>query len=466
MCTGLIAGKEASFDKVLLVARNEDSKNTNWDKCLTFRQHPQYKDDHEKKHCIKDNKWILSNGLEVEIPKNAFSYHSIPDSPTCSNKKDTILQRYEFEARGINKKHVAISATNSMEDVSERVLMLDPFVKSGIEESIITTLLLPQAETAYHGVSLLGKYVEQYGASEGNAVLFADINEAWYMEIASGHHWIAVKVPQDSYIAVANGLRIHDIDLSDTDSVIHSKGLYEFVDHYHLLENPNLSSFNFAQAFGNLGNPYNTDRVWLIQKILTPSIKQATRLKQYPLFMKPDRLIKLEDVFEIMRSNYKNTVLENHAERCIGVDRTIESHVLTINKNMPDAFKGMIWQSISSPLGAPYMPIFTEFTEIPEDYTVALNSYAPVPACWAFRSLHAKQNVLNEKDKNEIAKKWKDSEQNFLENYRAFTHKSTYTEEDIKLAQRYSNQALYSMYQLALDMYPRYNVFEKEEEFA
>ena len=45
-------------------------------------------------------------------------------------------------------------------------------------EAIIPTLILPQAKTAKEGVELLGRYVEQYGAGEGNSLYLADVNEA------------------------------------------------------------------------------------------------------------------------------------------------------------------------------------------------------------------------------------------------------------------------------------------------
>lgn len=81
-------------------------------------------------------------------------------------------------------------------------------------------------------------------------------------------HWIAVKVPDDSYAMIANGLRIHGVDL-DAPDVMHSKGLLDFVKQHKLLEKPDASSFNFAKAFGVIGDVYNVDREWLGQSMLT-----------------------------------------------------------------------------------------------------------------------------------------------------------------------------------------------------
>jgi dipeptidase len=170
--------------------------------------------------------------------------------------------------RGINEKNLAVSATNSL-TINPNAAKADPLLASGgIAECVIPTLILPQAETAVEAVRLLGSYVEQYGASEVNGVLFGDPDAVWYFENGSAHHWIAVKVPDDNYLVVANGMRVHGIDLESSD-VLCSDGLYEFVVENGLLEHPDRQDFDFAQAFGILGVPTNEDRIWLAQSILS-----------------------------------------------------------------------------------------------------------------------------------------------------------------------------------------------------
>ena len=55
---------------------------------------------------------------------------------------------------------------------------------------------------AREGVERLGALVEQHGISEESAVVFADDNETWYMEIYSGHQWAAIRFPDDSYAVI------------------------------------------------------------------------------------------------------------------------------------------------------------------------------------------------------------------------------------------------------------------------
>lgn len=177
-----------------------------------------------------------------------------------------------------------------------------------------------------------------------------DEKDAWYFEIGSCHHLIAVRVPDDSYLVVPNCIRVHEVDIDDTENAKHSKDLFEFVTAHNLLNNANRHSFNFAKAFvrsssimnGELEPYYNVDRIWFAQSILSPSIKQPVRMEEYPLFLKPNQKISVDDIFKVLRATYENTELKGIATRPIGVVRTTESHVMTVASSMPCNLKGVI----------------------------------------------------------------------------------------------------------------------------
>lgn len=384
MCTSIVAGSQATADGIILLSRNEDFTRNNWNKYMVFRPHPEYR----CKPFSTEERWTLGNGLTVQVPKKAFSYNAMPDAAGPAEATGAIGDRFFFEERGINERNVALSATNSLA-INDQAAQADPLLPSGgIAECVIPTLILPQAETAIEAVELLGHYVEKYGASEVNGVLIGDPDGAWYFENGSAHHWIAVKVPDDSYLAVANGMRVHGVDLCSS-GVRCSSGLYDFVVRHKLLKRPDKSDFDFAKAFGVLGNPYNQDRIWLAQSILTPSHSQKPREPQYPLFMKPDHPIHVQDVMKVLRATYEGTILDGKATRPIGYVRTAESHILTLDRGMPPELRGLIWQAISTPLGAPYMPFFAVMDDIPQGYRRGDNIYAQSSAYWAFRGLFA-----------------------------------------------------------------------------
>lgn len=372
-CTGLIVGKGASADGSIMIARNEDFGINNWNKHLEFRP-------------AQDNEagdWDLGNGLVVPMPKHFFAYSAIPDwdAHTVNNEGKF------YEERGINEHNVAISATTSAE-INERVAKIDPLNDNGVIEAVIPTLILPQATSAKHAVDLLGHYIETYGAGEGNSLYIADVNEAWLFEIGSGHHWIAVKVPNDSYAMIANGLRVHGVNL-DSKDVVHSANLFEFVQEQKLLAKPNKKSFNFAKAFGVIADVYNVDREWLGQKMLTPSKKQKTRMEQYPLFLKPDQKISVNDVAEVLSATYEGTSLEEKGQRPIRVERQLESHIIQLRPEMPQELQGLIWQSFGVLPESVLVPLYTTLQDYPKAYQVGDDTYSDESAYWQFRSLTA-----------------------------------------------------------------------------
>lgn len=453
-CTTVMVGQQATKEGILLLSRNEDSGQNNWNKYLTYRKKPEYilYKDNSNSSIVQNGLWTLGNGMKVSVPSNAFSYSAMPDAISSTEASFGDGRHFLFEERGINEKGVALSATNSTSS-NEKALHADAFVPNAISESIIPTLLLPQMTSAKHGVKLLGEYVETMGASEGNGILFGDNKELWYFEVGSGHHWMAVKVPSDKYLVVSNSLRIHSMNLNSK-NVLHSKGLYSFVKDNKLLLNPDKKEFNFAKAFGVLGESYNTDRIWLAQHLLTPSKKQAIRQSQYPLFLRPDKKVSVQKVMSVLRATYKGTPLEGIATRPIGVDRTAESHIITIDPKMPKVLQGLIWQSVSAPMFTLYMPLFDSLKRVPKSYFKGNNTYDPNSAYWSLRSLSSFAKLKKDFSTQAF---WKPYENKYLKEVKALKQsikKDIFSNPQtaIELSQQFSSSILYESQSLANEM--------------
>ena len=372
-CTSVVVGKGASADGAVIISRNEDYYINNWNKRLVL---------HPRRDSDKGEMISFKNGLKVALAPTLFRYTGLLDW-----NGDTTAADGPYEERGVNEYNLAISATNSV-DVNDAAKKADPLIDSGVIEADIPTLLLPQAKTAREAVALLGRVLKEQGAGEGNGILLAYPNEAWYMEIGSGHQWIAVKVPQDKYLFVANGLRIHDVDLTDRENVMTSPGLADFVRENHLLNKVDDRNFNFAKAFGVTGDHYNVDREWMGQHMLSPSVSQKIRADQYPLFMSPDRKISVPDIVAVLRADFNGTALahKKDADRPMGVDRTIETHIFELRDTMPNAFKVLTWQSFGSRTGAVMVPMYENaMKEVPSVLRSGSDSYETQSAYWAFR---------------------------------------------------------------------------------
>lgn len=437
-CTGLIVGKDASSDGSIIIARNEDYGITNWNKYLAYR--PAQNN--------TDSQWDLGNGLVVPMPAKFLAYSAMPDWNANTKTPDG---RY-FEERGINEFNVAVSATTSAE-ANKKAMEVDPFTGSGVIEANIPALVLSQAQTAKEGVNILGKYIEEFGAGEANSLYIADIKEVWLMEIGSGHHWIAVKVPNDSYAMMANGLRIHGVDLHSSD-VLHSKNLFRFTKQHHLLKHPKHNHFNFAKAFGVIGDLYNIDREWLGQEILSPSLSQEPRQKQYPLFLKPDEKISVANIDKVLSATYEGTELEYDGKRPIKVPRQLETHIIQLRADMPYELQGLIWQSYGILDDSVLMPIYATLHHYPKPYSAGTDNYSDNSAFWQFRALSSMASINKELYEPVLHKMWSEKEDKLYNEVSDLDQALKYSYDmdpqgAIKMASEYSSMQLKQTYKQA-----------------
>ena len=445
-CTSVMVGKGISESGSVMISRNEDFSSNDWAKHMVVYPARTYKE---------GATITLSTGLEVPAPAKSLRYTAIVDwdRSTYHTPNDGKV----FEERGVNELNVAMSTTNSAE-VNDKAKKADQLVDNGIIEQNMLGLVLAQATSAKNGVEILGRYIEQYGSGEGNGVQFADKDGIWYMETGAGHHWIAVRVPEDKYMVVANGLRIHGIDL-DSKDVMHSKGLFDMVKKNGLLENPNRKDFNFAKAFGVTGDVYNVDREWRAHSMLSPSMKLKPRQDQYPMFFSPDEKVGVDEIAAVLRSDYKGTEMEAEGKRPIAVDRNSEAHIIELYDNMPEELSAVIWQTPSNVKYSPFIPMFNIMDDIPAEYAAGTNQYDDNSAWWTFRSVGslASASVLDGKYNAVVQQVWGDMEEQFINSqpYMNSMLKSMYKQDAklaINVASDYSNGVLRTTLEKATEL--------------
>ena len=99
-------------------------------------------------------------------------------------------------------------------------------VKNGIGEEDIVTITLPYIKSAREGVLRLGKLLEKYGTYEKNGIGFQDKDEIWWLETIGGHHFIAVRIPDDHYaiIPTGQGAAGYTMPLPEKDEMFVTKG--------------------------------------------------------------------------------------------------------------------------------------------------------------------------------------------------------------------------------------------------
>ena len=65
--------------------------------------------------------------------------------------------------------------------------------------------------------------MEEKGAAEGNIVTIADKEGIWYMEILSGHQYVAILFPEDRYAVFPNTFFLGHVDFTNKERTIASK---------------------------------------------------------------------------------------------------------------------------------------------------------------------------------------------------------------------------------------------------
>ena len=141
--------------------------------------------------------------------------------PDCGGTHD----HQPFEEAGTNERGVTVTATQGLSPTDE-VLAADPYVHTGIHEAEIATILLSEAATAREGVELLKRIVETERVwEEGFGVMICDQKEQWYVEVLTGHRFLAVLLPRSVAFFEANVSVLGLLDLDDTEHIIASDDL-------------------------------------------------------------------------------------------------------------------------------------------------------------------------------------------------------------------------------------------------
>ena len=351
-CTTILVGKKASYDGSTMIARNDDSGSGRFTPKKFAVIGPQQQP--------KVYESVLSH-VKVELPDNPLRYTAVPNA---------VEGEGIWAASGVNAANVAMTATETITS-NPRVLGADPLVvyqpakdgkpevPGGIGEEDIVCLVLPYIRSAREGVARLGSLLEQYGTYEMNGIAFQDQDEIWWLETIGGHHWIARKVPDDSYVVMPNQLGIDRFDLEDarTEQRSHmcSADLEEFIEKYHL----DLSiegDLNPRDAFGShddADHVYNTPRAWVVERYFNPrTVRWDGPDADYtpvsddlPWCMVPEKKITVEDVKYVLSSHFQGTPYDPYgaygdrsmrgAYRSIGINRNDSLELLRARVGCP-----------------------------------------------------------------------------------------------------------------------------------
>lgn len=381
MCTTIVFGEKASADGSFIVARSADSSSL---KAQHFVIHPARQGQTGFYSC-KAHGGV--NDFTYPLPENSLRYTTIPNWKTQLHG-----------ACGFNEAGMGLTGTESI-FASEAALAVDPYVKeTGITEDDIADVLLCRCRTAREGAAELGRIIEAQGCGEGFGVAFVDETEVWYLETGSGHHWLAQRIPADTYFASGNQGRFQTYDPASDDQMA-SKNLVEFAVEKGLYNPETDGEFNFSKAYtrdDDRDRTYNDPRVWVMQKRLNPSLEQNPDAgRSFPVFLTPERKGTIEDAKALMRDHFAGTEHDPYGHglrgdepwRPISVFRTYEAHVMQVRPWLPKEIGQVIYVALGMADLSVFIPFYAGLTQVPASWSKGTDQCDTESAYWKFRRL-------------------------------------------------------------------------------
>ena len=374
-CTGFIIGKDLTTDGSTLYGRTEDLE-PNHNKNFVVR---------ERKYNKAGDKFVdETNGFSFDLPAVSYKYTAVPD---------VTPEQGVFDEAGFNEEGVSISATVSA-SANDDIQKVDPYVKDGIAESALTSVVLPHVKTAKEGVELLAKIVREKGAAEGNIVTIADKTGVWYMEILSGHQYAAIKFPDDKYAVFPNTFFLGSVDKNDTENTILSADLEKIAQDAGTYKEIN-GSFHVAQSYNPPLAEADRSRVWSGIKALDPNADVQYGDEYFELLHSTSDKLSLRDAMNLQRNRLEGTDFKPQDQMELdgkGIpDKTkadpvykypisnpnvMEAHIFQLKENLPASTGGgILWLAMGSPRNAPYLPYYGNISNTSQPYQEMSTAY-------------------------------------------------------------------------------------------
>jgi len=184
---------------------------------------------------------------------------------------------------------------------------------------------LLRSKTAREAIKVMTDLVAQYGwaSNEPESFYIGDKNEAWIFEIygkgksEKGCIWVALRVP-DGYICVhANKARIRTFNMKDKDNCMFAPDVISFAEKKGYYDKKRDGEFDLTNVYAP-DQPLDLlaceGRVWSAFNMAAPSLKLSSKYfraykgeKPYPLFIKPDKKLTVQDVIAMSRDRFEGT---------------------------------------------------------------------------------------------------------------------------------------------------------------
>ena len=441
-CSAFIVGKDLTADGSTLFGRTED--------------YPYAPDGgrHNQNYVVVPAK-TYKDGDKIEDESNGFTYPHLANEMKYTAVYDSDRDNGSngnFAAHGFNELGVAMTATVSATP-NDKVLKEDPLVKDGLPEASLVDLALPRAKTAREVIETVAKVLDEKGSAEGNIIVAADKNELWYMEILSGHQYVAIKFPTNKYAVFANTYYLGHVDLNDKENVIASKDVEEVAKKADNYKTDKDGNFMIAKSYGpDKYMERNRSRTYAGIKWMDPQAKVNYDDEAFDLLREPtdpNKKYTVHDVIAEQRNRFEHLpeykaddlvevgkkIDGNVYKYALGNENVIDAHVYQIKPNLPNAFGGVMWLGLAQSRNTPYVPFYGNVEDTYEAFKNRSTKYDG--KSWYWTIWHIDQMVMKYPEifGNSIQEKWKAKEAEWdKEQTERDAKYANYTDEQAKAA--------------------------------
>lgn len=405
-CTGVYVGKDVSDQGTYIIARSEDQAQSDYNKM--FMVQPRV--ENVPGRVILDT----ATGFEIPLPDTTYKYTYVPD---YTRGEDGM-----YPGSCTNEYGVSITGTVST-STCDAWREADPFIEPGLREAILAAAVAAVSTTAREAVDVLLEYVDTYGSEEGNTVMINAQDEAWIVEIYSGHHYCAMKMPDDKVAVYGNQNMIGLVDPSATpeDGYIYSDGLFELIDELGLAVKEG-DLYHLAKCVSNNTRSDSSNmRNWGGMKLLAPSLVGEYDTNEfYPLFYSPDEKVSVLDVMDIYRNRYEGTELDvnlpgNEGNRVIGTPNSSQIHILQTFPDWPAECAAIDWICLGNTEHSVFIPFFSGITDTAAAYKVDGDTYDASGAYWKFKRIDTLAELDRSLYSESVRKFWKFQEEDMYQ---------------------------------------------------
>ena len=419
------------------------------------------------KGASKDGSTMISYAADSHVLYGELYYWPAADYP-----EGAMLDIYEWDSgRKMGQIKQVRHTYSVVGNMNEHQLSIAETTFGGLHQLVDTTAImdygsliyitLQRAKTAREAIKVMDELVRTYGyASAGESFSICDPEEVWIMEMVGkgakimgkdgkpdakrngkGAVWVAYRIP-DGYISGhANQARITKIKPADGKTSITDKDLAK---KYNLptlecvysadvvdyakglgLYNGKFEDFSFSDTYCPLsfsGMRGCEARVWAgFMKANAEAVREyedyargENAAHRMPLWIKPDRKLTLNDMFDFMRDHYEGTSLDMTKdlgagpfacpyrwrpmdfevdgkkyvhERATSTQQTGFSFVAQCRGGLPRQIGGILWFGVDDTYSTCYVPMYCGITEIPLCFRVGngdMATYSPTSAFWLF----------------------------------------------------------------------------------